>query len=355
MRQHLLILLLVVFGFRQVHAQTIQYCIPLDSISFFPTILTDYLSDTNSLIISGENHGVKEANDAKILHLYTFLLDHHKISHIVWEAGPSFNWYFQRYLATGDSSLFGNLTHNNKLHTPAFFEALYQQNKITPIQSIGLDLEFWNDFKYPIKCLLFIHSLHPSSSAAMVRTRNTLDSLLSISPDFMEEPIQDLLNEMYRDSAEFKRVLQHDYHSYTQILSCLDQSLPIMKKLFFASQRERYLTGQLQKQVLHPNIQAFAQFGDAHLPTAKFYNPFTRIIQKKRKTPVNIQAIHSLYINCATSYGIFIKYRHSTPHDPLGKNKELKERFIAEKGTWLLLIENDNHTKELIIVTSNFK
>lgn len=355
MKKHLQILLLVVFVFTQSHAQIIRYCIPLDSISYYPSIVNKYLADNNNLIISGENHGVTEANDAKILNLFKYLIAHKKVTHLAWEAGPSFNWYFQRYLITGDPSLLNPLTRNKTLHTYSFFEALYKQHQTTPIQSIALDFDFWNNYNYPIQCLQYIDSLHPSSSVIMAHFRSVLDSVTHSPGNMRRLFLQGLLTQAKKDSAALKRILQNDYFSFTSILANLYHSMQVMDKPFFGIQRELYLTEQFQQQVVLSNIKAFAQFGDAHLPSTSLYKPFTKRISKINKTPIAIQPIHCLYINCLSAYGVFITYSHSTPYDPLHKNKELKARLMAEKGNWLLLIENDNHTKELIIVTSNFK
>lgn len=356
MRELILIVFLCNFYF-SLCAQQLKLLVPLDSIHYCSEQLLPYLNPKTNLFISGETHGINEVNDAKIFHLFSFFQKNSGVQTIMWEAGLAYNYYVQQYLQSGDTSLLSLLTVNNNLHTKQFFSNLHALNASLPngqkINSIGIDLDFWDNYEYSLNCLKYIlakHYVNPSQLPSV----GYLQQLKPSGQSTFTKQL-DTLNKLVKiDSIALKASLGDCFNTFYNLCYRLRISAGIMNKRFFAFDREPLLTKHFQEEVVDTRLNVFSQFGDAHLPCNKFYNPFTeRIIQKNPN--YKITPINSVYINCYSNYGSIVKYSHSTFINPLKKFKSLRKKLSEQKGIWLAVIEQKSGAIEWVVIASNYK
>lgn len=339
--------------FAALHASHAQQVIPLDSLEANSNKILPYFNKDNRLIISGETHGVTASNDDKILKLFVFLHQHQLVDCILWEAGVAYNYYVETFLQTGDTSLLVHLTAKERLHRAPLFEALYAYNQTLPterrIKSVSIDVDFWDAYEYPIGCLQFMLNRHGSLPV----WNNRLQKLTPAKKKVFTNQIDSLLHLATQEKHTLEQFLREDYAPFIQLLQRLYKSAYIMSKGVLGFKRERMLTDHFEQQVIKPGYKAFAQFGDAHLPSSDLYNPFTKRIQSRVQTPIS--EVHSLYIQCHSNYGYNLKYSYSTAKDPLRNYPETKAKLSASKGNWLVIIDEPGKNPLLLIVSANDK
>jgi hypothetical protein len=272
--------------------------------------ILDSVFQSKKIFFTGEDHRFIDANNSTTLAFLKYLNQKQGVNHLMLELGYSWGEIANRYIQTGDSSLFQLLQYSSHKSFNVFFKELYEYNKnLSPenkVQIHGIDVERFYELallhlnylipkkkEVPNELILSIESIQSLAKYVEIQglqenedeedeeateeynseenEENEYNSSLDISKYSIFQSIDSILSDFHKNKklyelylgdnfAEFEKITQElrDYKQWR-----IYENSSMVQRFIF---RENYMFQNMKRLfVEYPNAKFYGQFGRCHV------------------------------------------------------------------------------------------
>ncbi len=260
-----------------------------DNGDYYSFRMLDNVINNYRIIFTGENHVFRKSNYRLELKMMKYLYDKAGFRHFIMEFGFSRGWLVDKYVQTGDTSLFKVLSDYSYQEYALLYKGLYEFNKTLPdtakirIHSIDIerslstplkvmDLLIPKNRKIPASIALTIESIHSlavmSDDEQRKAQQKNKEDFRTGAPFSLKRSLKFILQDLDSNKAAFKELLGNDYPVFYKIEQGLRAEMD-RSTYNDMSAVQGYL---YRERFMHESLRELA----AEFPTGKFYGQFGR-------------------------------------------------------------------------------
>lgn len=228
-----------------------------------PELVTNADFSRYNVFFVGEFHGIYSTSEIKLA-LIKYVNTHCGVSDVFMEIGFSAAWLYNRYLQTGDTTLFTDpvLTYAQKRVNRDFWKQLYEYNKTAgnKLTIRGMDFER-KDFVKVLKMLMPKDKERPKEIAATLRYLDTATHVVVNLPTFIDSVTKRRLQNDSQVTAYdvIRKDVMNNRDAYERYYGANFKVVEdiMLNKDTYNSQRNKTMYDNVMKQIHRDHIKKF--------------------------------------------------------------------------------------------------